>query len=130
MNQSPGPMTSEDISEADESEEEPVDDRDDEIIQKIKQYDGSFAFDDNKKKKADIKDIPSILSDENTYHLTDLVNSDFEMNTKDEDFSLSLEQLIKGVKCMLYRFNLVQRKNTLERAELRDMLVGKLDSIE
>lgn len=105
-------MTSEEITEEENSEEEDsedqqIDDRDDEIIKKIKQYDGSFAFDEKKKKKADIRDIPSIISDECTYHLTDLVNSDFDMNTKDEDFSLTLEQLIKGVKCMLYRFNLV-----------------------
>ena len=105
-------------------------DRDDEIVKKIKQYDGSFAFDEKKKKQADITDIPSILSDENSYHLTDLVNSDFTMNTKDEDFELTLEQLIKAVKCMLYKFNLKERKSNIERVELRDMLVGKLDQIE
>ena len=52
------------------------------------------------------------------------------MNVSDDDFSLTLEQLIKAVKCILYKFNLMQRKNTLERVELRELLLGKLDLIE
>ena len=35
--------------------------------------------------------LPSIVSDENVYRLTDLVNSDFSMPVTDKDFELSHE---------------------------------------
>lgn len=35
--------------------------------------------------------LPSVVSDENVYRLTDLVNSDFKMPVTDKDFELSHE---------------------------------------
>ena len=39
----------------------------------------------------DVNDFPTIVADENTYQLTDLVNSDFGMSVSDLDFQLTHE---------------------------------------
>ena len=63
-----------------------------------------------------LQTLPNIVGQgEDIYTLTELVNSDFRMSTKDKDFELSHEMLIKACKILLYRFNLHQKKNSFER---------------
>ena len=55
--------------------------------------------------------LPTVVSDENVYRLTDLVNSDFKMPVTDKDFELTHEQIIKVCKIILFKFNLASKKN-------------------
>ena len=66
------------------------------------------------------------MSDDYTYRLVDLVNSDFRMPESDKDFTLSTEQLCKVCKILLYKLNLVSKKNEYERGELASMINEKL----
>ena len=74
--------------------------------------------------------LPSIVSDENVYRLTDLINSDFKMPVTDKDFELSHEQIIKVCKIILYKFNLASKKNAYERHELASMINDRISQIE
>ena len=74
--------------------------------------------------------LPAIVSDENVYRLTDLVNSDFRMPVTDKDFELSHEQIIKVCKIILYKFNLASKKNAYERHELTTMINDRISQIE
>ena len=70
------------------------------------------------------------MSDDYTYRLVDLVNSDFRMPESDKDFTLSTEQLCKVCKILLYKLNLVSKKNEYERGELASMINEKVGQIE
>lgn len=74
--------------------------------------------------------LPSVVSDENVYRLTDLINSDFKMPVTDKDFELSHEQIIKVCKIILYKFNLASKKNAYERHELAAMINDRISQIE
>ena len=74
--------------------------------------------------------LPSIVSDENVYRLTDLVNSDFRMPVTDKDFELTHEQVIKVCKIILYKFNLASKKSAYERHELATMINDRISQIE
>ena len=74
--------------------------------------------------------MPAIVSDENVYRLTDLVNSDFRMPVTDKDFELTHEQIIKVCKIILYKFNLASKKNAYERQELATMINDRISQIE
>ena len=50
-----------------------------------------MAYDEDGSIPVDVKDIPTVLNDSDTYHLIELVNSDFGMSTIDKDFMLSHE---------------------------------------
>ena len=59
--------------------------------------------------------MPSIINDSDTYHLIELVESDFGMSTIDKDFMLSHEQMIKVCKVLLYKINMLVKKGKLEK---------------
>ena len=84
---------------------------DDPIVRKMQTNNDNmvWAIDDGAPKT--VNDLPEIVSDNNTFHLSELCNSDFIMAVTDRDFHLSHEQLIKAVKCMLYKMNLTDKKN-------------------
>ena len=77
----------------------------------------------------DAQDFPTIISDSNTYHLVELVNSDFGMTTVDKDFMLTHEQMIKVCKVMLYKINLILKKGQLEKQEFSNMITTKMKQI-
>ena len=52
-----------------------------------------------------------VVNDNDITSLKALIKSDFEMAAKDKDFKLTHEQLIKAVKIILYKMNLVNKKN-------------------
>jgi len=74
--------------------------------------------------------LPAVVSDENVYRLTDLVNSDFIMPVTDKDFELTPEQIIKVCKIILYKFNLASKKSAYERQELATMINDRISQIE
>lgn len=74
--------------------------------------------------------LPAVVSDDNTYRLYDLVNSDFKMPVTDKDFELTHEQLVKTVKILLYKFNLASKKNAYERSELATMINERIQKLE
>ncbi len=74
--------------------------------------------------------LPTVVSDENVYRLTDLVNSDFKMPVTDKDFELTHEQIIKVCKIILFKFNMASKKNQYERQELAAMINDRINSIE
>ena len=45
------------------------------------------------------------MSNNEVYKLSDLVNSDFQMSTNDQDYKLSQEHLIKVCKILLHKIN-------------------------
>ena len=51
-----------------------------------------------------------MFDDNSIYSLYDLSKSKFEMPTSDRDFRLNHEKLIKAVKVILYKVNLLQNK--------------------
>jgi hypothetical protein len=74
--------------------------------------------------------LPSVVSDDYVYRLVDLVNSDFRMPESDKDFTLTTEQLCKVCKILLYKLNLISKKNEYERGELANMINDKVSRIE
>ena len=74
--------------------------------------------------------LPNVVLDDFVYRLTDLVNSDFKMPETDKDYELSHAQLIKICKILLYKLNLVSKKNAYEREELANMINDRVTSIE
>lgn len=74
--------------------------------------------------------LPGVVSDDYVYRLVDLVNSDFRMPESDKDFTLSTEQLCKVSKILLYKLNLISKKNEYERGELASMINEKVGQIE
>jgi hypothetical protein len=74
--------------------------------------------------------LPSVVTDENSFRLFDLINSDFKMPVTDKDFELSHEQIIKVCKILLYKFNLAAKKNAYERGELALMINERIEKIE
>ncbi len=74
--------------------------------------------------------MPSVVTDENSFRLFDLINSDFRMPVTDKDFELSHEQIIKVCKILLYKFNLAAKKNAYERGELALMINERIEKIE
>ena len=52
------------------------------------------------------------------------------MPESDKDFTLSTEQLCKVCKILLYKLNLVSKKNEYERGELATMINEKVGQIE
>ena len=55
--------------------------------------------------------LPHIVVEEDTYNLTDLLQSEFPMRTTDKAFDLTHEDLIKVASILLYKFNLSAKKN-------------------
>jgi DNA-binding transcriptional regulator YiaG len=74
--------------------------------------------------------LPNVVLDDFVYRLTDLINSDFKMPETDKDYELSHAQLIKICKILLYKLNLVSKKNAYEREELANMINDRVTSIE
>jgi hypothetical protein len=74
--------------------------------------------------------LPNIVKDDAVFSLMDLVTSDFKMNSTDQDYELSHEQLIKASKILLYKMNLMVRKNTYERGELASMVNERTERVE
>ena len=74
--------------------------------------------------------LPAVVTDENSFRLFDLINSDFKMPVTDKDFELSHEQIIKVCKILLYKFNLAAKKNAYERGELALMINERIEKIE
>ena len=74
--------------------------------------------------------LPAAVTDENTFRLIDLINSDFKMAVNDKDFELSHEQIVKVCKILLYKFNLTSKKAAFERGELASMIATKIENIE
>lgn len=74
--------------------------------------------------------LPNIVLDDFVYRLTDLINSDFKMPESDKDYELTHAQLIKISKILLYKLNLVSKKNAYEREELANMINDRVTSIE
>jgi hypothetical protein len=74
--------------------------------------------------------LPNIVKDDAVFSLMDLVTSDFKMNSTDQDYELSHEQLIKASKILLYKMNLMARKNTYERGELASMVNERTERVE
>ena len=56
--------------------------------------------------------------DESAWLLDDLIKSDFVMKQSDVDFEITHEQLIKCVKILLYKINLINKKNEYIRGEM------------
>jgi len=52
--------------------------------------------------------------------LKELTKSDFEMAITDKDFRMTLEQLIKAVKIILYKVNLVTQKSDIKYEQSLD----------
>ena len=52
-----------------------------------------------------------VVADNDVNTLRGLIKSDFEMGARDKDFKLTHEQLIKATKILLYKMNLVNKKN-------------------
>jgi hypothetical protein len=71
-----------------------------------------------------------VVTDDASYRLYDLINSDFRMPVSDKDFEISHEQLIKVCKILLYKFNLATKKNAYERGELANMINERIEKIE
>lgn len=74
--------------------------------------------------------LPNVVLDDFVYRLVDLVNSDFKMPESDKDFELSSAQVIKCCKILLYKLNLVSKKNLYEREELANMINDRVTAIE
>ena len=74
-----------------------------------------MAYDEDGSIPVDVKDMPTIIDDSDTYHLIELVESDFGMSTIDKDFMLSHEQMIKVCKVLLYKINMLVKKGKLEK---------------
>ena len=74
--------------------------------------------------------LPNVVLDDFVYRLVDLVNSDFKMPESDKDFELSSAQVIKSCKILLYKLNLVSKKNLYEREELANMINDRVTAIE
>ena len=74
--------------------------------------------------------LPNIVLDDFVYRLTDLINSDFKMPESDKDYEITHAQLIKICKILLYKLNLVSKKNAYEREELANMINYRVTSIE
>lgn len=76
------------------------------------------------------QNLPSVVNDDNSYRLMDLVQSDFKMSETDSDFELTHEQLIKVVKILLYRQNLNSKKSSYERVVLSGIMNDRVNKIE
>lgn len=63
-----------------------------------------------------------LMDDNQVYRLVDLVNSDFVMSTKDADYKLNQDQLIKVCKILLHKIN----HNNLKQDQERELLEGSL----
>ena len=89
-----------------------------------------MAYDEDGSIPVDVKDIPTIINDSDTYHLIELVNSDFGMSTIDKDFMLSHEQMIKVCKVLLYKINMLVKRGKLEKEEYSIMISKKMKQIQ
>ena len=52
------------------------------------------------------------------------------MDSKDKDYKLSHEQLIKVCKILLFKFNLMAKKNAYERNELGSIINERIEKVE
>ena len=62
--------------------------------------------------------------------LEDLIKSDFKMLPSDTDFEITHEQLTKCVKILLYKINLISKKNQYERGEMTTMVNERISKME
>ena len=74
--------------------------------------------------------LPHIVVEEDTYNLTDLLQSEFPMRTTDKAFDLTHEDLIKVASILLYKFNLSAKKNQYQRTELTKLFTERMNRSE
>lgn len=70
------------------------------------------------------------MEDHNLYRLTDLVNSDFEMSSKDKDYQLDIEQVIKVCKILLHKINHNWMKTIHENENNKDQMREEMNMSE
>ena len=74
--------------------------------------------------------LPKIVGHHESWQLDDLLRSDFKMLPSDKDFELSHEQLIKCVKILLFKQNLIGKKTEYERGEVASMVNERIQRVE
>ena len=74
--------------------------------------------------------LPHIVLEEDTYNLSDLLESNFQMKKTDKAFQLSHEELIKVTSILLYKFNLSAKKNQYQRTELTKLFNDRINKTE
>ena len=74
--------------------------------------------------------LPHIVLEEDTYNLSDLLESNFQMKTTDKAFQLSHEELVKVASILLYKFNLSAKKNQYQRTELTKLFNERINKTE
>ena len=67
------------------------------------------------------------MSHHESWQLDDLLRSDFKMLPSDKDFELSLEQVIKCVKILLFKQNLIGKRAEYERGEIASMVNERIE---
>lgn len=71
-----------------------------------------------------------VLNDNDISSLKALVKSDFDMPVKDRDFKLTHEQLIKATKILLYKINLINKKNKYRQEQTLSTLQNQYKDID
>lgn len=77
-----------------------------------------------------VEDLPKVVTDDESWMLEDLIKSDFKMFPSDTDFEITHEQLTKCVKILLYKINLISKKNQYERGEMTTMVNERISKME
>ena len=78
----------------------------------------------------DSKNGSLVLNDNDISSLKALVKSDFDMPVKDRDFKLTHEQLIKATKILLYKINLIDKKNKYRQEQTLSTLQNQYNGID
>ena len=58
--------------------------------------------------------------------MTDLVNVEFVIDSNDLDFNLTSAQVIKVLKVILYKMNIVSKNNKIDKKEYYEALEEKI----
>ena len=96
----------------------------------LKKYDKVFQEKDEAGKAKGKVPRAGIMDDNQVYRLVDLVNSDFVMSTKDTDYKLNQDQLIKVCKILLHKINHNNLKQDQEREILQTSLLQNCKATE